>query len=191
MYEKRYCEKCKNEIIKKRCCGIAKYSKIRFCSYKCRGEVLRGDKHQNWKGESVNRVSKHAYLINNYGTASVCDNREKQIFEFKCNGKYNKFDYAIKHNTEYSKNIDDYYRLCRSCHKKYDLQKGWKGSSTSFKKGDKPKWTGGKRPNISGINHHFYGKPMKEETKEKLRMSCKIAQNKRREREKALKNNEV
>jgi hypothetical protein len=30
-------------------------------------------------------------------------------------------DWAIKKDKEYSKNIDDYISLCRSCHKKYDL----------------------------------------------------------------------
>jgi len=164
---KKMCEVCGSEY-------NARSKKQRFCSYKCRGKKIRGKLHCNWKGENISRVSKHIWLANNYGKPHKCENREKQIFEFKCNEKFNRFAYALKHNHKYSKNIDDYYQLCYSCHKKYDLLKGWKGSSTCFKKGQQPPWTGKKRPNISGKLHPRFGKHQTEEQLKKFRETLRL-----------------
>lgn len=89
-------------------------------------------------------VAKHTWLHRNYGKPGQCENRENKFLDFTCNEISKRYAYALKHEKQYSKDINDYYILCYSCHKKYDFQKGWKGSSTSFKKGTIP-WTTGKK----------------------------------------------
>jgi len=146
----------------------------RFCSYLCRGLSLRGEKHCNWKNENIGIVSKHSWLINNYGTANHCENRDNHIFDFECNNKSNKYAYALKHDKEYEKNIKNFYELCYSCHKKYDLKKGWKGSSTSFKKGHISPTKGKKRPEVTGEKHGRFGKHQTPEQLAKFRETLRI-----------------
>jgi hypothetical protein len=169
------CENCGEMFKKEKHYTVDRFlNEIRFCSYKCRGEYLKGDKHHNWKGEEVNIVSKHIWLINNYGSANHCENRDNKIFDFECNCKSNKYAYALKHECGYKKNIDNFYQLCYSCHKKYDLQKGWKGSSTSYKKGNVPFTKGKKRPEITGKKHPLYGTHQSLESLVKFRETLRL-----------------
>jgi hypothetical protein len=168
------CENCGVIFEKNRKVSELNFKKQRFCSYKCRAEVLRGKNHPNWKKENIGITSKHAWLINTYGSANYCENRENNIFGFKCNCKSEKYHYAVKHDLEYKKDIKNYYQLCTSCHKKYDLKKGWKGSSTSFKKGNITWCTGKKRPEITGKLHPRFGKHQTPEQLEKFKETIRL-----------------
>ena len=53
-------------------------------------------------------------MVAHYGNPSICE-------EKTCSGISKVFDWAIKHGREYSHNRKDYRRLCRSCHRKYDM----------------------------------------------------------------------
>jgi len=58
-----------------------------------------------------------------------CENKKKKLFNFECNNSSKIFDWALKHNKKkHTTNRNDYYRLCRRCHMKYDNMwtKGWK-----------------------------------------------------------------
>ena len=153
---------------------LMSYNDRIYCSYKCRGEYLKGDKHCNWKDENVTITSKHVWLINNFGSANRCENRENKIFDFECNNKSQRFAYALKHSCEYEKNINNFYQLCYSCHKRYDLKKGWKGSSTVFKKGHIPWTKGRKRPEMTGEKHPLFGKHQSPESLAKFRETLRI-----------------
>ena len=168
------CENCGKEFFKPDNYREKAFLKKRFCSCKCRGEYLKGEKHCNWKGENVGITSKHIWLINNYGSASHCENRDNHIFDFECNNISDKYAYALKNDKEYKKNKENFYELCYSCHKKYDLKKGWKGSSTSYKKGNIPFTKGKKRPEITGEKHPMFGKHQSPESLAKFRETLRI-----------------
>lgn len=84
-----------------------------------------------------NYWSVHKWLISNYGSADLCENREQQILEFECSGTISIFQWAKKKRVLYRKERSNFLKLCRSCHSKLD------------KCGQKNK----------GINHPAYGKP--------------------------------
>lgn len=69
----------------------------------------------------------HYHLRVNYGKATKCEGED-------CNGKSNKFEWALKHGHEYSNNPKDYLQLCKSCHSKYDRRKDYTVSELVRKK---------------------------------------------------------
>lgn len=79
-----------------------------------------GANHPNWKGEDAGYFTKHNWVLNNYGKASRCTNRDTGILTIKCKNKTNNFDWA-NISGEYHRTIDDFMELCRSCHMLYDL----------------------------------------------------------------------
>jgi len=56
----------------------------------------------------------HYYLNSKFGKPKTCDNPD-------CNGKCKTYDWCKKTDSEYTCNRDDYLRMCRSCHRKYDM----------------------------------------------------------------------
>lgn len=64
--------------------------------------------------ECSSKSAKHKWMESNYGKPKVCESKN-------CEGKSKWFDWCIKTGREYSHNREDYLRLCRSCHRKYDL----------------------------------------------------------------------
>ena len=78
-------------------------------------EFKKGDnldiRHPNWKGLNASYVSIHKWVANRKGRPKKCEH---------C-GSINKNRYEWA-NTDgkYSRNLNDYIRLCKSCHTKYD-----------------------------------------------------------------------
>lgn len=130
-----FCQVCSSKIIRKYTESFNCLSQRKTCSRECNYKYNSGKKHWAWKGESVTKTGKHSYIINNHGSANKCENREEMFLGFPCKRKSIRYHYAIKHGREYSKNINDYYSLCVSCHKKYDIKGKKVISSTQFKKG--------------------------------------------------------
>jgi len=75
---------------------------------------VKNEKAPNWKGENVSVSTVHLWLATNYGRPNLCE-------EGSCKKKSNTYDWALKTGLEYSKNRESFRRLCRSCHRKYDL----------------------------------------------------------------------
>ena len=50
----------------------------------------------------------------NYGKESKCENPN-------CEGKSNFYEWCKKRGCEHERNRNNYMRLCRSCHRKYDM----------------------------------------------------------------------
>lgn len=80
-----------------------------------------GSLNPNWNGGSAHYRSVHMTLKKRYGKPLFCENRENRLFPFFCSEKCNIFDWAKKSDSKYTALREDYYQLCRSCHKKYDL----------------------------------------------------------------------
>lgn len=79
----------------------------------------KGENNNNWKGDAANYYSKHQYLTRNFGRPKCCDFCDIVGKEEK-GGRWS-IHYALKKDCEYSHNINDYYKLCRRCHGKYDF----------------------------------------------------------------------
>lgn len=69
----------------------------------------KGKNHWNWKGKEVGYKSLHEWLRANYDIGSICE---------KC-GRGAFLEWANKEG-KYTRNLKDWLRLCRSCHKTHD-----------------------------------------------------------------------
>lgn len=71
----------------------------------------RNDKHPNWKGDDAGYQALHAWVRLRKGKPSVCE---------KCGTTdAKKYEWAnISH--EYKRDVDDWIRLCTSCHRYFD-----------------------------------------------------------------------
>ena len=95
---------------------LSKYKAVRCreCYYKINKGRRRstfgiyGKSTPNWKGDDVKYQGLHKWLRNHYGKADKCEN-------VNCSKKSNTFDWANV-SGEYKRDINDYIKLCRSCH---------------------------------------------------------------------------
>lgn len=68
-----------------------------------------------WAGDKVKYAGVHMWMVANYGNPSTCEHCKKEnLF-----GRY--IDWANKDH-KYTRKREDWMRLCKSCHKKYDLE---------------------------------------------------------------------
>lgn len=80
------------------------------------GEYIHksGESSVSWKGDKVGIIGVHGWLKREYGTPKNCEhcgeNDESKIYDWACK------------NTLYRRNRNDFMRLCRSCHRKYDYK---------------------------------------------------------------------
>jgi hypothetical protein len=73
-----------------------------------------GDKSSVWKGDDVCYNAIHVYIQRWYGKADCCSNP-------MCSKKSTYFEWCkIDHTTPYTKNIEEFQKLCRVCHRGYD-----------------------------------------------------------------------
>lgn len=75
--------------------------------------INQGDKHGLWKGEKVSYVGLHKWVERSLGVSKVCDN---------CGGTF-PLGYSIEwanKSGKYHRDLSDWMRLCRSCHRVYD-----------------------------------------------------------------------
>ena len=85
-----------------------KESRIKF------SEKMGDEKHPKWKGEKAGKGAKHAWIKRNKGEPKECEH---------CGSRSKKktYDWAnIDH--KYRRVLEEYLRLCRSCHRKYDIK---------------------------------------------------------------------
>lgn len=67
-----------------------------------------------WKGIGAKYQALHMWIRRHYGKAVKCEN-------FFCEGISHQYQWALKLGKKYSRNIEDYIQLCRSCHRKMDM----------------------------------------------------------------------
>ena len=124
------CEICGKEIKKNPKLSNGQFENKRYCSVKCRQKgrskdmkgKQTGQDNPNWKGDNATNITTfHKRVENLAGKPNICvicETTDKdKIYDWAClTGKY--------------EDINDYKRLCRSCHKKYDLARLGKGLIT-------------------------------------------------------------
>lgn len=80
------------------------------------GKWMKGridEKSNSYKGEEAGKVAKHYWIVRKLGKRSFCE-------MCKRTDKKN-YDWSNKDH-KYRQRIDDWQRLCRSCHRKYDYK---------------------------------------------------------------------
>ena len=75
---------------------------------------VKNEKAPNWRGDKAGKAAVHGWLEVNYGKESICENP-------LCKGKSKTYDWAKKTEYGYVKDRKAFMRLCRSCHRIYDL----------------------------------------------------------------------
>ena len=101
--------------------------KQKYCSKKCAGiawkknvrpriqlpSAPRGEKNPAWRGDKVSYSGLHYWIKAQLGAPRRCEH---------C-GSTNKrkYEWANKDH-EYRRNVNDFMRLCTSCHRRYDIQ---------------------------------------------------------------------
>lgn len=107
--------------------------------YQCRTPAKRnqmGEANHMWKGDSASRAAFHRRLDARHGQPQHCD---------ECGTTDPKRSYDWANLTGHYENLEDYKRMCRSCHWKYDnKQANFKGAI-----GGRPAPQKGVMPNAS------------------------------------------
>ena len=74
----------------------------------------RAEKNNKWRGDDVSYSAIHHWVTNNWGRPSFCEHCKTSA--------RNTYDWA-NISDEYKRDRNDWLRLCRPCHSKYDRQK--------------------------------------------------------------------
>lgn len=88
----------------------------KFCSQKCYWASLEGIKGANAPNyrKVVGKSQVHKWLEVHYGKDNICEGID-------CRGIATWYDWALKKGRTYKRDRDNFLRLCRSCHRRYDL----------------------------------------------------------------------
>lgn len=76
--------------------------------------AMHEENNLNWKGDNVGYHALHNWVSRNLGTPNICEHCGKSGLK----GRY--IDWANK-SQKYLRDLSDWIRLCKSCHKIYDL----------------------------------------------------------------------
>lgn len=72
-----------------------------------------GSFSSQWKGDKANYQALHTWIRTHHGKADCCENPQ-------CEGKSRQYQWALRPGRKYSRQVEDYIKLCRSCHQKMD-----------------------------------------------------------------------
>ncbi|MES2216660.1 MAG: NUMOD3 domain-containing DNA-binding protein [Patescibacteria group bacterium] len=108
MKETKECERCQKLFT------AWKYQHRKYCSRICRvkSRDMRREKNPDWKGENVKYSGIHMWIRKNKTPTNICEH---------CGKTKNRMAWANKDH-KYSRNLNDWIRLCPKCHKKYDKE---------------------------------------------------------------------
>lgn len=74
---------------------------------------MADEKHYFWKGDKAGKLAMHKWIERKFGKPNYCEHckrTDRKKYEWCSN------------DHKYSRNIEDYMRLCTSCHRKYDIR---------------------------------------------------------------------
>lgn len=78
-------------------------------------EFDKEEKHYRWMGDKVGYDGLHRWVAKKLGKPKTCEHCRKSY-------PLNYLEWANKSHT-YKRQVDDWLRLCRKCHKQYDATK--------------------------------------------------------------------
>lgn len=133
----RYCKQCKKRLNENR------PERAKFCSHACywRSKIGKphghktsdghtpyhkgkkrleatGNKNINWKGNEVKYRALHSWVERKLGKPDTCQ-------ECGANGLSGRKIHWANKSGEYKRKLDDWIRLCASCHGSYDKKGGY------------------------------------------------------------------
>lgn len=76
---------------------------------------------------STNYFAVHARVRRHFGTPSIC--------EFCGRTDAKRFEWAIKHGCEMNDERSSWFRLCTSCHRRYDQTDEWRANNAAARQG--------------------------------------------------------
>ena len=85
----------------------------------------KNENNGQWKGEKVKVKPLHRWINRNFGTRRTCEH----CFTTKAR----RYDWSSKDH-KYTREQDDWQRLCRSCHQKYDHMMGFRKTKNANKR---------------------------------------------------------
>lgn len=132
----KYCIQCNKECVKRSNESQNTWIRRKFCSPDCKKEHQIGRpgaglgipkstpeySHHKWKGDAAGYISIHKWVAKHRGKPQEC--------EF-CGTTEVKLYHWANVSGDYLRDLDDYIRLCPSCHKNFDRQKGY-GTKAQF-----------------------------------------------------------
>jgi len=84
----------------------------RECWYKRFNQIVkRGEEAPSWKGDSVGKSALHDWVYSQKGAPKLCEDCETT--------EAKQYDWA-NISGEYKRDVNDFKRLCRACHAKFD-----------------------------------------------------------------------
>lgn len=88
---------------------------------------LTGEKCHWWKGENAGIVSKHLWITKHRGKPNYCEICKRTDRK--------KYEWSNKDH-KYSRKLEDYQRLCKKCHIRYDIENNnfWNRKRDNFGK---------------------------------------------------------
>ena len=95
-----------------------KLKRAKFCGQECywnwRSQNIKGENHPSWLGNRISYKGLHIWLKAEFGRANKCENSN-------CKKQSKSFDWALKKGKRYERRIENFWQLCRKCHKAYDF----------------------------------------------------------------------
>ena len=104
----------------------------KFCSKECYWRSLaklKGENAPNWKSV-VGKARVHHWLYEQYGGPMECE----RVKGMECRGTSACYDWALIRGKKYERKRENFLRLCRSCHRRYD------STPELIKKGNRNLW---------------------------------------------------
>ena len=80
-------------------------------------DMNKGEKNGKWLGDKVGFFGLHDWVRNNIESEDVCEHCKTAEAKI--------YDWSNKYHT-YKRKKDDWQKLCRSCHMKYDYKMGFR-----------------------------------------------------------------
>jgi len=141
MEDNRTCQYCNTQFRRIGLMSQARWERRKFCSTACgskgknsthlkqfafgkgstvgirtrfTGLTTSGKKNTNWKGDKASYTAKHIWVKNNFGSPKKC--------EF-CGTDEDRMYHWANISQKYTRNRQDWFRLCVPCHKHFDNQK--------------------------------------------------------------------
>lgn len=93
-----------------------KFGRRKYCSWQCCVKGKREGGHWNWRGDDVGYSGLHTWVKKKLGFPNRCE---------ICGTEGGILDWANKDH-KYKRNLDDWIRLCKKCHFRYDLENGYR-----------------------------------------------------------------
>ena len=95
--------------------GFLKHTNI--TSFKTGDDRVTGEKNIRWKGDDVGYDALHDWLKRKYGSPQICE--ECGVGPKEKGQKIHNIHWANKTGI-YNRDLKNWFKLCGSCHKKYD-----------------------------------------------------------------------